>query len=145
MKVAATYPKSSAGARALLLAAGSLFTEGKYPEAKTQFERFTRDYPDSPFMGEALLGIAACLDAQGKTAEALAAYKDLIDRHPGDERRAAGQVRLGAAYTRHRTSRNRRATSSRTSNAAILTARSATRRGMRVEELNRKYPKLQRP
>src|ERR1019366_210245 len=64
LKVAATYPKSRAGARALLSAAGTLFADGKYPEAKTQFERFMREHPDSPFMGEALLGIAACLDAQ---------------------------------------------------------------------------------
>jgi len=84
LKIAATYPKSSAGARALLLAAGSLFVEGKYPEAKAQFERFTREDHDSPFMGQALLGIAASLDAQGKTNEAVTAYKDLVDHHPGE-------------------------------------------------------------
>ena len=84
LKVAANYPKSSAGTRALLLAAGNLFVEGKFPEAKTQFERFTREYHDSPFMGQALLGIAASWDAQGKTNEAVAAYKNLVDHHPGE-------------------------------------------------------------
>ena len=84
LKIAATYPKSSAGARALLLAAGSLFVEGKYPEAKAQFERFTREHRESPFMGQALLGVAASLDAQGKTNEAVTAYKDLVDHHPGE-------------------------------------------------------------
>jgi tetratricopeptide (TPR) repeat protein len=84
LKVAADYPKSSAGARALLLAAGSYFVEGKYPEAKTHFERFAREHHDSPFMGQALLGIAACLDAQGKTNEALTTYKDLVDHRPGE-------------------------------------------------------------
>ena len=84
LKVAANYPKSSAGARALLLAAGSLFAGGKFPEAKTQFERFTREHHDSPLMGQALLGIAACWDAQGKTNEAVAAYKNLVDHHPGE-------------------------------------------------------------
>jgi len=84
LKVAAKYPKSTAGARALLLAAGSLFVEGKYPEARTQFERFTREHHDSAFMGQALLGIAACWDAQGKTNEAVAAYKNLTDHHPGE-------------------------------------------------------------
>src|ERR1039457_3233220 len=82
LKVAAAYPKSRAGARALLSAAGDLFTQGKYLEAKTQFERFKRDYADSPFMGEGLLGIAACLDAQGNARDAIAAYKDFIDHHP---------------------------------------------------------------
>src|SRR5208282_4455362 len=84
LRVAATYAGSRAGARALLVAASGLFVEGKYDEARTQFERFTREYSDSPFRGEALLGIAACLDAQSKTNEAATAYKDLIDRRPTD-------------------------------------------------------------
>ena len=98
LKVAAAYPKSRAGARALLLAAGSLFMEGKYPEAKAQFERFTREHSDSPFMGEALLGIAACLDAQGKTRDAMAAYKDLIDHHPGDDVLPQAKFALARLY-----------------------------------------------
>jgi len=84
LKVVASYPKSSAAARALLRAAGSLFVEGKYSEAQAQFQRFAREYRDSPFMGQAMLGIAACLDAQGKTEEAIAAYRSLIDHHPGE-------------------------------------------------------------
>ena len=43
LKVAAAYAGSRAGARALLLAAGGLFVEGKYDEARNQFERFNRD------------------------------------------------------------------------------------------------------
>src|SRR5206468_4481552 len=35
-------------------------------------------------MGQALLGIAASWDAQGKTNEAVAAYKNLVDHHPGE-------------------------------------------------------------
>jgi predicted negative regulator of RcsB-dependent stress response len=81
LKVATTYPDSTAGARALLLAAGTLFTQEKYAEAQAQFEKFTREHRDSPFMGQALLGIAACLDAQGKTDQAIAAYKDLAAHH----------------------------------------------------------------
>ena len=84
LKVAANYPKSIAGTRALLLAAGTLFVEGKFPEARIQFERFSREHHDSPFMGQALLGIGASWDAQGKTNEAVAAYKNLVDRHPGE-------------------------------------------------------------
>ena len=82
--IAAKYPGSSAGARALLLAGGSFFTDGKYPEAQAQFERFSREYRESPFMGEALLGIAASLDAAGKTNQAMTAYQNLIERHPGE-------------------------------------------------------------
>ena len=128
LKVAATYPGSRAGARALLLAAGGLFVEGKYAEAKTQFETFNREYASSPFRGEALLGIASCLDAQGKTNEAVTAYKDLIDRRPSDYVLPAGAVCAWPAYTKRRTSRSWRATCSRRSNATTLTARSVPRR-----------------
>src|SRR5687767_14637107 len=36
-KIASEYPETGAGERAALLAGGVLFTEGKYPEAQTQF------------------------------------------------------------------------------------------------------------
>ncbi len=84
LKVAAAYPNSSAGTRAVLLAAGSLFAEGKYTEAHAQFGRFAHEHPDSPFVGEALLGLAACLDVMNKTNEAVLAYKELIDHHPNE-------------------------------------------------------------
>ena len=82
LKVAERYPKTDAAALALLQAAAAFFTEGKYAEAKTQFDRFLREYPQNPLRGQALLGIAASLGAQGKAAEATAAYDDLIKRHP---------------------------------------------------------------
>jgi TolA-binding protein len=84
LKVAAAHPGTSAGARALLAAAGALFTQGNYAEAQTQFQKFGKDYPDSPFRSQAMLGVAAALDAQAKPEEAARAYKDLTDRHPGE-------------------------------------------------------------
>ncbi len=98
LKVAAAYPNSTSAARAVLLAAGSLFVEGKYEEAKVQFQKFTRDHRSSPFMGEALLGAAACLDAQGRTSEATAAYKELVDRHPSDPVIPQAKFALGRLY-----------------------------------------------
>lgn len=66
LKVANEYPQSNAGARALLLAAANYFVEGKYDDAKRQFEKFRSEHHDSPFLPEALLGIAVSLDAKGK-------------------------------------------------------------------------------
>jgi predicted negative regulator of RcsB-dependent stress response len=82
MKVAAEHPGTDAGQRALLLAGGELYAEGKYDDALGQFQKYMREYPETPFSAEAQFGIAACLDAQGKTDQALAAYKDVSDRHP---------------------------------------------------------------
>jgi len=98
LKVAASYPNSNAGARAQLLAAGSLFVEGKYPEAQAQFERFMRDHRESPFMAEALLGSAASLDAQGKTNEAMTAYKNIVEHHPNDYVAAQAKFALAGMY-----------------------------------------------
>jgi TolA-binding protein len=145
LKVAATYPKSRAGARALLLAAGSLFTEGKYSEAKTQFERFTREHSDSLFMGEALLGVAACLDAQGnKAAEAITAYRNLIDHHPGDvvlPQARFALARIYEAQNEPEKARNLFEEVERNDPYGSL----GSEAGMRLEELKAKYPQLAAP
>ena len=145
LKVAATHPKSGAGARALLLAAGSFFVEAKYAEALTQFERFRREHSDSPFMGEALLGIAACLDAQGgKAREAIAAYKDLIDHHPGNvvlPQAKFALARLHEAQNEPEQARNLFEEVERTDPYGSL----GDEARMRLEELKTKYPKLLAP
>jgi len=84
LKVASEYSGSQAGAQALLLGAATLFDQGKYSEARQQFEKFTREHRGSPFMAQAFLGIAASLDAEGKASEAVTAYKSLIDRYPSE-------------------------------------------------------------
>ena len=48
LKVAANYPGTSAGARALLIAGGVYFDTGKYQDARKQFERFMTEYSDHP-------------------------------------------------------------------------------------------------
>jgi TolA-binding protein len=144
LKVADLYPSSVAGARALLLAAGSQFAEGKYDEAKAQFQKLTREHRDSPFMGEALLGIAACLDAQGKTADAIAAYKELIDHHPAEALIPQAKFSLASLYERQ----NNEAAATQARTLYIDVERSdpygslGPEAGMRVEELQLKYPSL---
>ena len=74
LKVANDYPGSKAGSRALLLAAGNLYVDGKYDEARKQFERFTREYKDSTFMGEALLGdgvLLRCAEQDKRSGDSL--------------------------------------------------------------------------
>jgi TolA-binding protein len=141
LKVAATHPKSSAGARALLLAAGSFFVEGKYAEAQTQFERFRREHSDSPFVGEALLGIGACLDAGGKAREAITTYKDLIAHHPGDvvlPQAKFALARLHEAQNEPDQARNLYEEVERTVPYGSL----GDEARMRLEELMQKNPKL---
>ena len=141
LKVAAGYPKTSAAARALLLGAGSLFTEGKYTEAKAQFDRFTRDYGDNPLMSEALLGGAACLDALGRTNEALVAYNDLVRQHPDDNVVSQARFALGRLYAAQNDPDKARTQFEEVARANPYGSL-GSEAGMRVEELNLKYPKL---
>jgi tetratricopeptide (TPR) repeat protein len=144
LKVASEYPSTQAGARALLLAAGSLFTEAKYPEAKAEFEKFRREHGDSPFLGEALLGIAACLDAQGNAREAMTAYRDLITRRPTDyvlPQARFALARLCEAQNEPEQARNLYEEVERSDPYSSLAAEA----GMRLEDLKAKHPNLFAP
>ncbi len=95
LKVSNDYSSTPAGQRALLLAAGDLFTAGKYDDAQGQFQKFIKDYNDSKFISQAALGVAACMDAQGKTNDAVAAYQSVIDRYPTDNVIPQAKLALG--------------------------------------------------
>jgi predicted negative regulator of RcsB-dependent stress response len=141
LKIAATYPGSGAATRASLMAASAYFTDGKYPEAKAQFERFTREHGDSPFVGEALLGIAACLDAQGNALEAAAAYKNLIDRHPAESYIPQAKFALARLYevqNKPELARNLYEEVENADHYGYL----GSEAGMRLEDLRTKYPNL---
>ncbi len=141
LKIANTYPHSIAGARALLQAAGSLFTEEKYPEAQAQFERFIREYQGSPFMGEALLGVAACLDAGGKTDLAATAYKDLVTRHSTDSVVPQAKFSLARIYEAQNKPEMARDLYQEVERSSPFTSL-GNEAGVRMEELIARNPKL---
>lgn len=142
LKVARDYPGSITGARALLLAAGSLFTEGKYSESQAQFERLLREYQGSPFMGEALFGVASCLDAQGKTDQAASAYKDLITRHPNENFVPEAKFALARIYESQSKPELARDLYQDVERSAPFTTL-GNEAGVRLEELIAKNPKLE--
>jgi TolA-binding protein len=75
LKVAADYTGTLAGQRALMEGATALFTSGKYSDAQTEFQKFLDTYPDNFLTPQAMLGVAASLDALGKTDLAIGAYQ----------------------------------------------------------------------
>lgn len=81
LKIGSDYSGTDGGQRALILAASTLYADGKYDDARAQFQRFLQQYPDSPFAGEAQFGVAACLDAQGRTQEAIDTYRAVADHY----------------------------------------------------------------
>ncbi len=141
LKVAATYPKSSAAARAVLLAGATLFTEGKYDQAKAQFEKFVREYREPTFMGEALLGVAACLDAQNKTDEAIRAYKDLTEHHSGDPAVPQAKFALARLYEAQGKPEMARTLFEDVARSEPYSS-IGSEAGMRLEELKMKHPEL---
>jgi tetratricopeptide (TPR) repeat protein len=98
LRLSEEYSGTSAGARALLLAGGTYFTDGKYDQALKTFQRFTREHRDSPWMGDALLGTATCQEVLGKTNEASAIYQDIKDHHSADVVAAQAKFALARIY-----------------------------------------------
>lgn len=95
LKIAQDFPGTGSGRHAELLAAAALFEEGKYPEARQQFDRFLQRHKDGPLAAAAAFGIAACLDAMNQTNEAIAAYQQVLSQFPNDP--VAAQARLALA------------------------------------------------
>ncbi|HNQ89152.1 MAG TPA: tetratricopeptide repeat protein [Verrucomicrobiota bacterium] len=98
LKVAQEYPSTSAGERALLLAAGNLYAEGRYAEAQTRFEEFRKQHAGSLLAPVAALGVASSLDALDKMDEALGAYQGIVNQYPTESVAARAQLAMGAIY-----------------------------------------------
>jgi predicted negative regulator of RcsB-dependent stress response len=98
LRVAMVNAGTPAGEQAQLLGANAFFTAGKYAEAQTQFELFTRNYATSPLAPQARLGVAACLAAQGRTDDAVRAYKELVDRYPAAASTPQAKFALASLY-----------------------------------------------
>jgi len=96
LKIAADNPSTLAGQRALLQAAAAFFETGRYADAQAQFQKFLDAHPDSALSGQAALGVAASLDAQGKPDLAVAAYQRAIAALP-DGAAGAGVAKLAIA------------------------------------------------
>ncbi len=92
-KIIEDYPSTVAGTCAQLLAAKSLFVQGKYAQAEQEFSRFATDHSGSDLAPMAQVGQAACLEAEGKLPEAMAKYKEVAAAH-GSEANIAVPLKL---------------------------------------------------
>ncbi len=141
LKVADEYPHTDAAERALLLGAGTLFTESKYPEAQAKFEQFLKENSGSPLAATSAYGRAAALEAQGKLDDALSAYQNVVTQYPraslvNDARFAT--ARIYEAKKQPELALKTYEDMSRTNSASTK----ATEAMMRKEHLFTKYPEL---
>ena len=142
LKVAADYPGTEAAGRALLQAGGTLFTQGKFTEARTQFERFLHEYPGSPFQPEASLGAAACLDAEGKTSEAVVAYGNVAKNYPSATVTPQAQFALARIYEAQGKSEQAWLTYEKLAQEQGPASSMGAEAGVRAEELKEKMPSV---
>jgi predicted negative regulator of RcsB-dependent stress response len=82
LQVAQEFPNTTAAERAQLLAAGTLFAENRYAEARAEFEKFLQRWGQSLFAPTAAYGLAAALEAETRQEEAFKAYEQVVQRHP---------------------------------------------------------------
>ena len=82
LNVAQEYPGTSAGEQAQLLAAESLFLDGRYSDSEREFAKFASDHPASPLVPQAQVGVAASLEAEGKINDAIQKDRDIVAMYP---------------------------------------------------------------
>ncbi len=95
LQLSQQFAGTPSATQARLLAAGQLCADGKFSEAQAQFAGLEDSSPDSPYLGIALLGVGASLDAQNKSNEAVTAYDRVISLFPSEA--PAQQARLAKA------------------------------------------------
>ena len=142
LELSETYAGTTAGGRALLLAARAHFVNGQFDQARKQFEQFRKLYDSSGFLDNALYGIAACYDAAGKLEEAKNAYQIVVERFANTP--IASQAKLAIAGIYEVQSRPEEALAlykelDRPGVSPSYTARASERRGKILKE----HPELQ--
>ena len=95
LAVAERHASAPAGQRALLLAAGALFQQGKFAEAKEKFQKFSSQYPASKVIPIAAYGVAACDDAMNNLDGALAGYQAVEQKYPKDPVGTQAKLAIG--------------------------------------------------
>lgn len=96
LKVAAEHASTAAAERALLLAAGRFYDEGKYAEAQAQYEKALGHDASGLLAPLAALGVATSLDAQDKVDAAMAAYQAVVSKYPDSP--AAADAKMAMAF-----------------------------------------------
>ncbi|MCE9616642.1 MAG: tetratricopeptide repeat protein [Lentisphaerae bacterium] len=81
-RVVSDYGNSPAAPLALLKIAHGYFSSGNYALAKDKYDAFTARFPQHEFAAAALLGVWQCAEAQGRTQDALAGFREFAAANP---------------------------------------------------------------
>lgn len=97
-KVAQAHSGTKAAARALVMAGTALYAETNFALAQDRFSQLLRDYPNSPWVADAHLGVGACQEAQGKLEDAIKKYEDIRKRFATSPVADDAKLALGRLY-----------------------------------------------
>ena len=140
-KIIADHPGTPAAAQAALLAGKSLFEDGKFAEARAQFDAAANSNGTDDLAASAQYGLAACFDAENKTTEALNAYQQVID-FPG-ARHLAGLARITKGRVHESLGQFKEALALYDAVIKLPTSASATEASQLRTELVRRHPELE--
>jgi predicted negative regulator of RcsB-dependent stress response len=98
LKVTEDYAGTAAAERAIILAAGAQFSEGKYSDAQNTFDRLLKEKPSSRWAPDAAFGVAASLESQGKRDEALTAYQRVVTAYPNSAVLTEARLAMARIY-----------------------------------------------
>lgn len=144
LKVQSEFGGTTAAERASFLAGGVLFGDNKYDEARQQFEKFLKEYPNSIWAPDAAYGLAVSLDALEKLNEAVAAYQNVLTRYGAAS--VAGQAQLGLARVYESQNKPDQALKIYEELSKSLTSSTwASEARTRMEQLFSRFPQLPRP
>lgn len=144
LKVTEDYSGTAAAERALLLAAGAYFTEGKYTEAQNTFDRLIKEKPSSKWAPDATYGIAAATEAQGKRDEALTAYQRVVTTYANSAVANDARIAMARIYE----AKNQPAEALKQYDELTrggITSMAAQDAMMRRSQLLKKHPELDKP
>lgn len=80
--IAKDYPRTPAGADALIRVAALQRDAGKFAESTSAFEQFVKQFPKHSLIGGARLGIGQNAAASGDTKLALATFREVVAKDP---------------------------------------------------------------
>ncbi len=140
-KVIQAHPGTPAASQAALLAGKTLFAAGKFAEARAQFEAAANTAGNDDLTAAAQYGLAACWDAENKTAEALTAYQRVID-FPG-ARHLGGLARITKAQVHESLGQNKEALALYDAVLKTPTSSSAAEASQLRTELLRQHPEIE--
>lgn len=81
-------------------AAYKTFKEGKYDEAKAQFQRFLKMFPDTEYSDNAQFWIGECYFFKREYQKAILEYEKVIKNYPGGNKVSYALLKQGQAFLR---------------------------------------------